>query len=176
MKYAINLLPQERHEALSDKVFYFILNYLRYIIIITQSVVIIVFVEKFTTDQQIVDLQESIDQKYEILSVFQPLAKDATALSFKMKEVSSTLRNQEILPKILIYLLSAFPKEIYLKQLSIKDDTVIMHGTTTDPLVLREFYRRLSGEKLFETVDLKNINKVESGYEFDMSFQNFKKI
>jgi hypothetical protein len=63
-----------------------------------------------------------------------------------------------------------------LKQLSIKDDTVIMHGTTTDPLVLREFYRRLSGEKLFETVDLKNINKVESGYEFDMSFQNFKKI
>lgn len=175
MKYAINLLPQGRHEAFSDKVFYFILNYLRYIIIITQLVVIIVFVEKFTTDQQIVDLQESIDQKYEILSVFQPLAKDATSLSFKMKEVNNILKSQETLPKILTYLLSAFPKEIYLQQLSVKDDTVLMHGTTTDPLVLREFYRRLTVEKLFDTVDLKNINKVEAGYEFDMSFQNFRK-
>ncbi|PJB87766.1 hypothetical protein CO083_05355, partial [Candidatus Roizmanbacteria bacterium CG_4_9_14_0_8_um_filter_34_12] len=64
MKYKINLLlPKEKNWL--DKVIYFGLNYLRYILVITQTVIIMVFFYRFKIDQEIVDLKDAVKQKQE---------------------------------------------------------------------------------------------------------------
>ena len=68
MKYKINLLlPKEKNWL--DKVIYFGLNYLRYILVITQTVIIMVFFYRFKIDQEIVDLKDAVKQKQEIIIV-----------------------------------------------------------------------------------------------------------
>ncbi|MDO8741626.1 MAG: hypothetical protein Q7J11_00595, partial [Candidatus Roizmanbacteria bacterium] len=61
MKYKINLL-EKKETSLLDKLTFFGLNYLRYIIVITQLVVIGVFFYRFQIDQSIIDLKEGVNQ------------------------------------------------------------------------------------------------------------------
>lgn len=173
MKYSINLLPKERHQNTWDKVFYFILNYLRYIIVITQLVVIFVFIAKFSTDQRIVDLQESIDQKYEIVSVFQPLVKEAKVANFKMEEIEKALVEQEKLSVMLRYVMNNFPAELTLKQLQIAGDSCYFRGITLNPEVLRQFTDKMKGDNQFKVVNLKTIKKTDEGFEFDIELQKY---
>lgn len=173
MKYSINLLPKERHKNVWDKVFYFILNYLRYIIVITQLVVIFVFIAKFSTDQRIVDLQESIDQKYEIVSVFQPLVKEAKVANFKMGEVQKALVEQEKLSVMMRYVMNNFPADLTLKQLQVSGDTCQLRGITIKPDVLRQFADKMKSDKQFEVVSLKTIKKTDEGFEFDIELQKY---
>lgn len=86
MKYRINLLPQ-KETPLTEKIVYFALNYLRYIIVITQLVVIAVFFYRFQIDQKIIDLKESVDQKKEILQIVLPLLNQASNIDKKTMAV-----------------------------------------------------------------------------------------
>ena len=68
MRYKINLLEKKELNLL-DKLTFFCLNYLRYIIVITQLVVIGVFFYRFQIDQRIIDLKEGVEQKKEIVQI-----------------------------------------------------------------------------------------------------------
>ncbi len=57
MKYKINLLLK-KEEGILDKIYIFLVNYLRYIIVITQFVVIGVFFYRLQVDQRVIDLKE----------------------------------------------------------------------------------------------------------------------
>ena len=72
MRYKINLL-EKKDIGLLDKLTFFSLNYLRYIIVITQLVVIGVFFYRFQIDQKIIDLKEGVEQKKEIVKIVLPL-------------------------------------------------------------------------------------------------------
>jgi len=72
MRYNINLI-EKKEVSLLDRLIFFCLNYLRYIIVITQLVVIGVFFYRFQIDQRIIDLKEGVDQKKEIVKIVLPL-------------------------------------------------------------------------------------------------------
>ena len=74
MKYQINLL-QEKEKDISGKIIYFALHYLRYILVVTQIVVIAVFFYRFKIDQEVIDLRDELKQKQEIVQVSSPLLK-----------------------------------------------------------------------------------------------------
>ena len=61
MKYQINLL-QEKEKDISGKIIYFALHYLRYILVVTQIVVIAVFFYRFKIDQEVIDLRDELKQ------------------------------------------------------------------------------------------------------------------
>ena len=68
----INLFPVSER-TFSEKVLYFSLHYLRYIIVLTQITVIAVFFFRFKVDQEIIDLKEKVTQKQEIFKITKPL-------------------------------------------------------------------------------------------------------
>jgi len=68
MRHRINLL-EKKEQSLLDRLTFFGLNYLRYIIVITQLVVIGVFFYRFQIDQRIIDLKEGVEQKKEIVNI-----------------------------------------------------------------------------------------------------------
>ena len=87
-----------------DKVFYFALNYLRYIIVITQLVVIAVFFYRFQIDQKIIDLKEAVDQKKEIVNIVLPLLKEAERIDKKTTEIDKIINNQNSFSSMISYL------------------------------------------------------------------------
>ncbi|QQR63494.1 hypothetical protein IPH70_03205 [Candidatus Roizmanbacteria bacterium] len=76
MTYKINLLSKQEM-SLIDKTLYFFLNYLRYILVFTQIIVIGVLFYRFRIDQNIIDLKDSLDQKKEIVQAVKPLLDEA---------------------------------------------------------------------------------------------------
>lgn len=172
MKYRINLLGQKKEQPL-DRVIYFSLNYLRYILVITQIVVIFVFFYKFKVDQEIIDLKEAVDQKKEIIEISQPLLKEADLVSYKMKQVRPIVGKQEDLLNQMNYLVSIFPEKLFLRKLGIGKNTVTMDGYGEDAKLIKQLYQKMLKDKKFKVVNLNTLKKIDLGYQFVLTLEGY---
>ena len=139
MKYKINLL-EKKETSLVDKLTFFGLNYLRYIIVITQLVVIGVFFYRFQIDQKIIDLKERVNQKKEIAQIVLPLLNEAVKIDKKALIIEKTIAKQKNFSTMLEYFISSFPETITLTNMEIKDESIKVTGDANDPKHLQAFY------------------------------------
>lgn len=172
MKYHINLVSRKEMSVV-DKTLYFFLNYVRYILVITQLTVIGVLFFRFKIDQSIIDLKESIGQKKEIIKVFQPSFEEATKLNTQLTAIQTIVTNQSRQNQSLSYLMSRFPQDVYLSRLVLDDGSYTLSGITINAQVLRDYYTLLKKESKFKTVELSNIKREESGYTFTLRAEAF---
>ena len=167
MKYKINLLHEKERDFL-DKGIYFVLHYLRYVLVITQIVVISVFFYRFKIDQEIIDLKDGLQQKKEIVAVSDPLSKQAEIVDLKTKQIREILANQAQFSESFTYFLNTFPLHLTIKRLDIQGGTYKFDATTTDPETIRSYLARLKQDKRFKEVTLGSIKR--SGLEFFTPF------
>ena len=120
MKYQINLL-KEKEKDISGKIIYFALHYLRYILVVTQIVVIVVFFYRFKIDQEVIDLRDELKQKQEIVQVSNPLLKEAQAIDLKTREIKDILDKQSSFQQMLSYFLSVFPNKMRVTHMVINE-------------------------------------------------------
>jgi len=172
MSFRINLLTK-KEVSFIDKLVYFSLNYLRYIIIITQLIIIFVFFYRFQLDQQIIDLKEAVLQKKEIIQVVLPLLKEGEIIEKKQEAAKTILTQQEKISSMLKYFLSIFPKGLILKEISLDENEINILGTTWQPEHLQAFIDLAKKEKKFKEINLRSIKKTESGYDFELNFYQF---
>ena len=172
MKYKINLLTEKKDSA-TDRAIYFSLNYLRYILVITQIVVIFVFFYKFKVDQEIIDLKETADQQKEIIEVSQSLLKDATAAELKLNQIKPILNKQDNVVKRLNYVLSIFPESAYVTKMNISDESITLDCWTDNASIIKFFYQRLLKEKKFKQINLMNLKKTEINYTFTLILSQY---
>ncbi|MDH7476417.1 MAG: PilN domain-containing protein [Microgenomates group bacterium] len=173
MKYRINLITKKETNIL-DEIVYFFLNYLRYIFVFTQLIIITVFFYRFRIDQEIIDLKESIDQKQEIVQVVSPLIQEVAKIDQRTKEVRKILFQQRKTEQIFDYLISRFPEKIYLNNLNIEKNSAKMEGVTFDISQLQSFYYLLKKEKKFALVNLSNLKKIDLGYSFTLTLLDYQ--
>ena len=174
MTYKINLLSK-KDVSLIDKTLYFFLNYLRYILVFTQIIVIGVLFFRFRIDQNIMDLKDSLDQKKEIVEAVKPLLEEAERVNNQSIAIRKVTAEQDIQLSALNYILSVFPESIVLTTLDINKATYTLKGTSTDSRQLQLFYTRLQGDKRFKSVSLSNIRRVDEGYVFDLVLGDYQK-
>ena len=172
MKYKINLLEQKETSIL-DKLTFFGLNYLRYIIVITQLVVIGVFFYRFQIDQSIIDLKDGIDQKKEIVQIVLPLLNEAAKIDKKTSIIEKTIVEQKNFSTMLDYFITFFPETITLTNMEIKGESIKVTGDANDPKHLQAFYLFLKKDKKFKEVMFQNIKKTETGYNFVLFLDKF---
>ncbi len=172
MKYKINLLSL-RQSSWLDRTIYFFLNYLRYILVITQIVVIGVFFYKFKVDQAIVDLTEAVAQKKEIITVSQPLIQEAHDVNFKLQQAETITTNQDKTVSMVDYFLSVFPQDLTLNKLTINVGNLKTEGITQNVAALQVFYLRLKKDKRFSLIDITSIKKTDAGYDFSLNLNQF---
>ena len=172
MTYKINLLSK-REMSFIDKTLYFFLNYLRYILVITQLIVIGVLFYRFRIDQNIIDLKDSLDQKREIVVAVKPLLNEAEKVNNQGIAIRKITREQQLHTDSINYLLSVFPEAIFLNSLSISDGQLRLKGTATNSRQLQLFYARLQTEKRFKSVALSNIQREGQGYIFNMVLNSY---
>ena len=174
MKYKINLMPK-KETPLMEKVLYFALNYLRYIIIITQLVVIGVFFYRFQVDQKIIDLKEAVDQKKEIVNIVLPLLNEANRIDKKTKEIETIIDKQNSFTLMVSYLLSVFPETVTLNSFESNEDSLKIMGIASNPKHLQSFFNLLKSEKKFNLVQILSIKKTEIGYGFIIALNKYEK-
>lgn len=167
MKYKINLLP-EKEKDLLDKSIYFVLHYLRYVLVITQIVVISVFFYRFKIDQEIIDLKDELQQKQEIVAVSEPLLKEAEIVDIKTKQTREILVDQARFAESFTYFLDTFPQKINLKRLDVVGDVYKFDASGIDPEIIRAYFTRLKQEKRFKKVLIGSIRR--TGVDFVVPF------
>ncbi len=172
MRYQINLLPP-RDNNITDKIIYFSFHYLRYILVITQLVVIGVFFYRFQIDQQVIDLKDSIKQKNEIIVVSNALLKDMKTIDIKMRSIAQALDKQNSLEKMYAYFFSTFPADLYLTKLEMNNDEITVIGYTPNITTVKLYHSRLTRDKMFKEVKLDTIKKEDLNYIFTFSLKKF---
>ncbi len=149
--------------------------YLRYILVIVQIIVIFVFFNKIKTDQEIIDLEESISQKNEIITVSKPLIEQFLYYYRKIEAIEKINKNQHVLEDQFQYLLSNIPKEIVLTNLIYEKDNFILSGYSLDPESIRLFYLKLERDNRFKVISLSNLKKNINNYNFVVSLKTWQK-
>lgn len=172
MKYKINLLP-EKEKSFEEKIIYFAFNYLRYIIVITQLIVISVFFYRFQIDQQVIDLRESVEQKKEIIQIVLPLISETKRIDKKTNEIINILKKQDSFRSSINYLFSIIPESIVLTNIEIKNESFKIVGNAKNSKELQFFLNRLKKDKKFKVIKLKNIKKTEIDYVFVIYFEKY---
>ncbi len=172
MKYKINLLGK-KEPSLLDQLTFFGLNYLRYIIVITQLVVIGVFFYRFQIDQRIIDLKEAVDQKKEIVQIVLPLLNEAAKIDKKTLIIEKTIVKQKNFSMMFDYFITSFPESISLTNMEINEGSIKVIGDANNPKHLQAFYLLLKKDKKFKGVTLQNIKKTENGYSFTLLLDQF---
>ena len=172
MKYRINLL-EKKETSLLDKLTFFGLNYLRYIIVITQLVVIGVFFYRFQIDQSIIDLKEGVDQKKEIVQIVLPLLNEAVKIDKRTSIIEKTVEEQKNFSTMFEYFIASFPETITLTNMEVKNKSIKVTGDAIDPKHLQAFYLFLKKDKKFKIVSFQNIKKTETGYNFVLLLDKF---
>lgn len=174
MKYQINLIPK-KESSIGERFLYFASNYLRYIIVITQLVVIAVFFYRFQVDQTVIDLKEAVGQKREIIQIVLPLLTEASRIDQKQNEINKIIVNQGKFKAMLEYFLSLFPETITLSSLDINDTSMKVTGSAFDSRHLQAFFELLRRDGNFKKVAFQTINKTETGYNFVLNLEEWTK-
>src|SRR3989339_1196648 len=172
MRYKINLL-EKKDIGLLDKLSFFGLNYLRYIIVVTQLIVIGVFFYRFQIDQRIIDLKEAVEQKREIVKIVLPLLNEAAKIDQKTIIIDEAFVKQKKFSDMVSYFISTFPETITLSNMEIKDESIKITGDAVNPQHLQAFYALLKKDNKFKNVNLQNIKKTETGYNFVLFLEKF---
>src|SRR3989344_3456740 len=111
MKYTTNLFPK-KEQSIIDKITYFALHYLRYILVITQFVTICVFFYRFKADQEIVDLKDTLSQKKAIVETTQTLLDRVKELDFKIANIKKLYIQQDTLSSLFSYIYESLPPDM----------------------------------------------------------------
>ncbi|MEX1052581.1 MAG: PilN domain-containing protein [Patescibacteria group bacterium] len=175
MKYKINLIEKEGGKgSFLNKLNYFFFNYFRYILVFTQLVVISVLFFRFTIDQSIIDLKESINQQEELLKAVRPILDESQRIDAKLKKADLIIKDQEILSEQLNYLLPTFPSTVFLNTLAFTKESARMDGIILNPTHLQAFVNKIKEENLYKDVSLSAIERTEQGYAFSITLNGFK--
>lgn len=154
----------------TEKLIYFALHYLRYIIVLTQIVVIAVFFARFQLDQEIIDLKEKIGQKQEIIKVTRPLVEQAKSMSMRINKASGYLVEQEKFMEVFEFVTSNVPQTVTLSVLDISKSKINIQGNSEDLRSIVFFTKRLQGNERLSSIKLDNIEKQDlDNFEFKLS-------
>lgn len=165
-KSSINLIPRQ-NKTFVDKLMFFLLHYFRYIIVLTQIVVISVFFARFSLDQQIVDLKEEFTDRQAILEVVRPFIDEAEAYVSKQNDAKEIMSIQADFLDDFSYMLSVIPTDVRLDSLQKSDKLIHISGFSNSILSIKRLFIRLAKEERFLNIKMSElIGASDVGYTF----------
>ena len=158
-KSTIELLPQEDWEKGSlGKVLKWALTVGRYIVIVTELIVILAFLSRFKFDRDLTDLNEEIKQKQ---AVVQSSAQFEEKFRFLQKQLLTieTLEKKRLQTnKVSTELASLTPIDVYLSDLNIAEKEVSLTATALSEGGLATFLNSLKKSTFFEKITLAQVS------------------
>ena len=170
-KVNINLLiKDDLSKSFYGQLLSWVLTYGRYIIIITQIIVLSVFFLRFKLDRENTDLEESVSQKRAIIESITDLEKDIRVIQGKLSNVGQITTNQDFPSKILRFLQNELHSDTVFTVLSFTEENISFSATSGSLKSFSHLLSQLQKNKKFIDVSLKEINRRPDGrVEFKIS-------
>jgi len=162
-KISINLVIKDEVESFSGQLLSWILTYGRYIIIITQIVVLSVFFLRFKLDRDHTDLKESVSQKQALIESVGDLEAEIRRVQNTLVNISQITKNQDISLKVLDYLEENTPSDTTFSKLSLSPDKISFSVTASNLRSFNFFLLRLEKDNKLKDVNLEDIQTLPDG-------------
>lgn len=168
-KKTINLLPGDKLEKSPlGRFLKWALRFGRYIIVFTELLVMLAFFSRFKLDRDLVELQEEIKKKQNIITASQELEQEFRFLQQRLALIKKYQKQTGSPQLVLDSLGQIIPLDVFLSQLEIDQNEVFFNGTSLSYAGLATFINGLQKNSVFERVDF---NSVSSGGEKDPSLE-----
>jgi len=159
----IEFIPQEDWEKTSfGKFLKWLLSVGRWIVIVTELIVILAFLSRFKLDRDLTNLNESIKQKQAIVNSSSNLEKEFRFLQKRLTTIESLQKSQDEAEKILDIFTDLTPVGVQLSDFTYNDKKITLTASADSELAFASFLKNLK-----ESSQLKNLSlaKVSSGEE-----------
>lgn len=172
----LNLIPQESvDKRLGGRILVWVLSYGRYIIVLTNFIVILVFLSRFVLDRKISDLYEEIDEKQAVVEANLAFIKDFRLVNDKINLASTLYPRTLYHNKILEFLPGATPENLFVSELEFTPTQLTLSGTVENEAGLSTLISELRASNNFQTIDLSSLTqKTEkhAGLKFQLLLKN----
>lgn len=160
----INLLIRDQTgNSFSEQFLAWILTYGRYIIIITQIIVLSVFFFRFKIDRDHTDLKESVTQKKAILESFSDLEAEVRLVQGRLTNIKSISTYQDSLIKVMRFLQQGTPGDTNFSNLVLTSNHINFQATAGNLRSFSYILRQLQQDKKFSEVTLQDMTRKPDG-------------
>lgn len=166
----INLIGEEDlSHTPQGRIVQWAMTYGRYIMILTEVVVLGAFVSRFTLDRKLTDLKEEITQKQAIIEANVELETQIRTAQTQIDQVKKLIDGQDQ-PKNTLHLVESFlPLDVYLESLDIKQNTLTTHATARTTGGFAQLLANLKALKQLTNVSIGSIQRTPLvGIQFDI--------
>lgn len=161
LKTNINLLSQDEFTASPvGKFFKWALTIGKYIVIVTQLVVITAFVYRFKLDRDLEALNDSIMEQQTVIDSFKDLEHNVRVLQNQLNTLKVITQDQTAMEATLTSLGQATPLQIELETLSLTQETLNITGRSLTEAGLSTLISSLQRQPLFTDI---TVNSVSTG-------------
>jgi hypothetical protein len=165
-QFRLNLLRKERLSIVTEATTFF-KYYAKYIIILTQLVVLSVFFFKVVLDQSVIDLKETIDQKNQIILTAETMINSNNVMAKKLKDVETIVNKINADQTALTTTLSNIPDSVTIEQITLNEGTITVIGSTYEAIDINRLELRLR-KRLNRDISLENVEKETNIYKFEL--------
>lgn len=156
----INLLGQEDiSQTPLGRLISWATTYGRYIMILTEVVVLLAFLARFSLDRRLTDLKEEITQKQYILEANQEFEKEIRALQNQLRVIKSLTLEQSKPLNVFDLILTLLPSDVYLNSYDFTQNTVSIKAVAGSAEGLAQLLASLQAQKQIFELDLSDINR-----------------
>ncbi|KKS33238.1 MAG: hypothetical protein UU93_C0001G0069 [Candidatus Amesbacteria bacterium GW2011_GWA2_42_12] len=168
---SINLLPQSEFEtSFWGKLLTWALSTGRYVIILTELVVIIAFISRFKLDQDLQVLSEKISGQKNVLRASSSYETRFRQVQTKITTAKKKLDTQHQVTQALDLVTSRVITGVKLENINVDLNGVSVTGTALDSQIFGNFVTRFSISPQWKSIDLSNISQTDTlGVKFTIS-------
>lgn len=168
-KRDIDLLPREEWEKTPfGKFLKWTLTVGRYIVIVTELIVILAFLSRFKLDRDLTDLHEEIKEKQAIVESVSDFEDEFRFLQKRLATIERLEKKQVVTGEVVEELSRLLPPDVALADLTITDKKINLTATALSEQGLALFLNNLKASPKFANLALTNLS---SGTEKGVGIQ-----
>lgn len=148
---------------LTDQLISWALNYGRYILIITQIVVLSVFFLRFKLDRDNTDLKEATSQKQAIIESISDLETEIRTVQDRLSNIKKVTNNQNYSLSMLEFLEENIPSDVIFTNMNFTSDKLVFSASSRSLLSFNYLLKTFQQDKKFTEVILEDIQRRADG-------------
>ena len=172
-QFRFNLLIKKEKAVFAEAVS-FLNSYAKYVIVLTQIMVLVVFFVKIILDQTVIDLKETIDQKNQIILTAKEMIDNNNVLARKLAEVALILETNDYRYQTLSSILTHVPDSIKVNSIRLQKQEIVLDGESSNANDIQRMQLKLS-ETINQPVSIKQLNKKQNVFYFKLKITNENK-
>ncbi len=167
---SINLLGSQAPDtSVFGRIMDWIATFGRYIMVLTEIVVLGTFISRFALDRKLTDLNEEISQKQEILEVNQDLEQRIRSIQQQLLETKTVMASQSTPVLSLAALQRIIPMGTFIQTCNLQNTRISLDLTSLSVESFNQFLVNLSATRELTSIQINDIAKDQTGITYSLS-------